>query len=297
MNKFASIEAFTQVVKSGGFAAAARKMGLSRSTVNKLVIELERELQVQLLQRTTRKVHPTTTGLAFYERCLNILAELEAAELAVSLLQTTPKGTLRLNAPMSFGTLFLGKAIADFAVQYPELQIQLTLDDRFIEPIAEGYDVTVRIAQPQTYPNLVYRPIAPITRVLCTAPSYLDRHGLPDCPEQLKEHSCLHYGQIITGHQWHLSQGDREYHLTVAGALCANNGEVLKDAAIQGLGIALLPMFMIEPELNRGELDLVLPEYQLPALELGLIYPLNRHLDTKIKLLVDFMEQRFAGFV
>ena len=293
MDKFASLEAFTQVVQSGGFAAAARKMGVSRSTVNKLVINLENELKVQLLQRSTRQVNPTPTGLAFYERCLNILAELEAAELAVSALQTTLKGTLRINAPMSFGTLFLGKAIADFTAQYPELQVQLTLDDRFIDPIAEGYDLTIRISQPETSPNLVYHTIAPIPRVLCAAPNYLTKQGIPTHPEQLKEHSCLHYGQIVTGNQWQLNSCDREYRVTVTGMLCSNNGEVLKDAAVRSLGIAMLPNFIVREELDSGRLITILSEYQLPAIELCLIYPLNRHLNTKIKLFVDFFSDKF----
>ena len=132
MDKFESLRAFRQVVSEGGFAAAARKMGLSRSAVNKLVINLENHLGVQLLYRSTRKVTPTETGLAFYERCINILAELEEAELAVSHLQERPKGVLKINAPMSFGVLHLAEAIADFMVQYPELQVQLTLEDRFV---------------------------------------------------------------------------------------------------------------------------------------------------------------------
>ena len=293
MDKFASLEAFTQVVQSGGFAAAARKMGVSRSTVNKLVINLENELKVQLLQRSTRQVNPTPTGLAFYERCLNILAELEAAELAVSALQTTPKGTFKINAPMSFGTLFLGKAIADFTAQYPELQVQLTLEDRFIDPIAEGYDLTIRIARSVASANLVNRTIAPVPRVLCAAPNYLTKHGTPTHPEQLSQHSCLHYGQIVTGNQWQLSKGDREYRLTVTGVFCSNNGEVLKDAAVRGLGVALLPTFIVRDELDSGRLSTVLSEYQLPAIELCIIYPLNRHLNTKIKLFVEFFSDRF----
>ena len=297
MDKFASLEAFTQVVQSGGFAAAARKMGVSRSTVNKLVINLENELKVQLLQRSTRQVNPTPTGLAFYESCLNILAELEAAELAVSALQTTPKGTLKINAPMSFGTLFLGKAIADFTAQYPELQVQLTLDDRFIDPIAEGYDLTIRIARSLTSPNLVNRTIAPVPRVLCAAPNYLTKHGTPTHPEQLSQHSCLHYGQIVTGNQWQLCKGDREYRVTVTGVFCSNNGEVLKDAAVRGLGIALLPTFIVREELDSGRLSTVLSEYQLPAIELCIIYPLNRHLNTKIKLFAEFFSDRFSNSI
>ena len=296
MDKFASMEAFTQVVQSGGFAAAARKMGVSRSTVNKLVINLEDELNVQLLQRSTRKVSPTATGWVFYERCVNILAELEAAEVAVSELQTEPKGTLKINAPMSFGTLYLGKAIAEFTIQYPELQVQLTLDDRFIDPIAEGYDITIRISQPETSPSLVCQKIAPVTKVLCASPAYLAKHGVPKRPDNLKKHSCLHYGQIVTGNQWQLINDDGEEWVTVKGVLCSNNGEVLKDAALQGLGIALLPTFIIRQELEAQTLAIVLPDYQPPATSLCLIYPLNRHLVTKVRLFVEFFRQKFNNY-
>ena len=294
MDKFASMQAFAQVVESGGFAAAARKMGVSRSTVNKLVINLEDELNVQLLQRSTRQVNPTPTGLAFYERCVNILGEVEAAEIAVSQLQTEPKGTLKINAPMSFGTLYLGKAIAEFMTQYPALQVQLTLSDRFIDPIAEGYDLTIRISQPETSPSLVCQAIAPVPRVLCASADYLAKYGIPQHPEELKEHSCLHYGQIVTGNQWQLINKEEEYQITVRGVLCSNNGEVLKDAAVQGLGIALLPTFIIKQELDRETLAIVLPDYQPPAISLCLIYPLNRHLNTKIRLFVEFFRQRFS---
>ncbi len=293
MDKFASMRAFAQVVQSGGFAAAARKMGVSRSTVNKLVINLEDELNVQLLQRSTRQVNPTPTGLAFYERCVNILAEVEAAELAVSQLQTEPKGILRINAPMSFGTLYLGKAIAKFMVQYPELQVQLTLDDRFIDPVAEGYDLTIRIAQPETSPSLVCQAIAPTPRVLCAAPSYIEKHDIPQHPQDLTQHSCLHYGHLIAGNQWQLFDQEQEYQITVKGVLCSNNGEVLKDAAVKGLGIALLPTFIIKQELAAETLAIVLPGYQPLSLSLCLVYPLNRHLNTKIRLFAEFFQQQF----
>ena len=295
MDKFASMQAFTQVVEAGGFAAAARVMGVSRSTVNKLVINLEDELQVQLLQRSTRKVNPTPTGLAYYERCLNILAEVSAAENAVAQLHTEPKGTFKINAPMSFGTLYLGKAIAEFMARYPELQVQLTLDDRFIDPIAEGYDLTIRIARPETSPSLVHQAITPIERVLCAAPSFLEKHGIPQHPNELKNYSCLHYGHLVAGNQWLLRNGDLEYSVTVKGMLCSNNGEILKDSCVQGLGIALLPSFIIQPELDRQQVAIVLPDYQPPLISLCLVYPLNRHLNTKIELFTQFFQQRFGS--
>jgi DNA-binding transcriptional LysR family regulator len=294
MDKFESIRAFTQVVVSGGFAAAARDMGLSRSAVNKLVIGLENQLGVQLLHRSTRVVTPTETGLAFYERCIEILASLEEAERSVTQLHGEPRGRLRVNAPMSFGTMHLAPALADFLVQYPDLQVQLTLNDRFIDPIEEGFDVTVRIAEPQQTASLIVHSLAPAQRVLCAAPTYLETHGTPSHPDELRHHSCLHYGQLAVENQWTLMGSDGEYTISVNGVLCSNNGEVLRDAAVRGLGITLLPRFLVGEELRRGTLQLVLPDYHPPELSIYVIYPVNRHLSTKIRLLVDFFQERFG---
>ena len=294
MDKFESIRAFTHVVEEGGFAAAARKMDMSRSAVNKLVINLENKLGVQLLYRTTRQVNPTDTGRAFYERCVSILAELEEAENLASQHHSEPKGTLKINAPMSFGTLCLGSIVADFMVQYQEIQVELNLEDRFVEPVAEGYDLVVRIAQPRESPSLVVNPITPIKRVLCASPQYLEKHGIPNHPEDLKEHSCLHYGYLATGSQWQLEDGEKEYRVKVKGAICSNNGEVLRDAAVRGLGIVLSPTFIVEQELQRGELQIILPDYHPPTISLCVVYPVNRHLSTKIQLFSKFLKEHFT---
>jgi DNA-binding transcriptional LysR family regulator len=294
MDKFAQMRAFTQVVASGGFAAAARTMGLSRSAVNKLVIALENQLGVQLLHRSTRVVTPTETGLAFYDRCLEILANVEEAEQAIAQLHTEPRGILRVNAPMSFGTLHLAPALADFLVQYPDLQVQLTLNDRFVDPLEEGFDITIRIAEPQPIGSLIVQPLAPAPRVLCAAPAYLKKRGLPTHPDQLREHSCLHYGQIAAESRWTLLGKDTEYTIPVQGVLCSNNGEALRDAAIRGLGIALLPTFIVGAAIANGQLVTVLPEYHPPELSVDVMYPVNRHLSTKIRLFVDFLRQAIA---
>lgn len=294
MDKFDSIRAFTQVVVSGGFAAAAREMGLSRSAVNKLVISLENELGAQLLRRSTRVVTPTETGLAFHERCVEILASLEEAERSITQLHNEPRGRLRVNAPMSFGTMHLAPALANFLVQYPDLQVQLTLNDRFIDPIEEGFDVTVRIAKPQESASLIVHSLVSAPRVLCAAPSYLESHDVPTHPNELRQHSCLHYGQLAVENQWTLIGADGDHTVSVNGVLCSNNGEVLREAAIRGLGITLLPRFIVEPELQQGSLQIVLPDYQPPDLGIYVIYPVNRHLSIKIRLLVDFLQERFG---
>lgn len=295
MDKLESLRAFTQVVESGGFAAAAREMGVSRSTVNKLVINLENELGVQLFQRSTRQVSPTATGLAFYQRCINILAELKEAELAVSQMQSKPTGTFKINAPMSFGTLYLASAVADFIALYRELQVQLTLEDRLIDPIAEGFDLVIRIAEPCQSPNLIVHPLKSVQRVLCASSLYLEKYGIPTHPNELRYHSCLHYGYLATGNQWKLIGTNEEHKVRVKGVLCSNNGEVLREAAVKGLGIALLPIFIIQRELEQNKLKIILPNYHPPEIALSIIYPINRHLSTKITLFTEFLHKRIES--
>lgn len=294
MDKFEGMRAFAQVVDAGGFAAAARQMGLSRSAVNKLVINLEDNLGVQLLHRTTRKVTPTATGLAFYQRCVAILAELAEAELAVANSHSQPTGTLRVNAPMSFGTLHLAAAVADFMQQYPDLNLELSLNDRFIDPVEEGFDVTLRIAAPFDAASLIAHKISPAQRVLCAAPGYLARHGSPQQPQDLRSHSCLHYGYLGAGHQWQLlTPAGEAQSIAIDGCLCSNNGEVLREAALKGLGIALLPTFLVGEALQRGLLQVVLPAYNLPDLYIWVLYPVNRHLSAKVQLFTEFIRVRF----
>lgn len=296
MLKLESIHAFTEVVNHRGFAAAGRHLGLSRSVVNKLVLQLEADLGVQLLQRTTRRVSPTDAGRAFYDRCVNILAEIDEAEQAIAQLHTEPKGTLRINAPMTFGTMHLSAAIAAFMVKYPEVQVQLTLSDRFIDLLEEGFDLTLRIAQLKPDEQLITHEIMPIRRVLCASPAYLAAHDLPAVPQDLHHHACLHYGYLATGSQWRLTAPDgRQQAVTVRCRYYANNGTALRDAAIAGLGIALLPTFIVGPDLQAGRLQVILPDYSPPPISAYIAYAPNRHLSTKIQLLSAFLQAWFQS--
>ncbi|MEM8548096.1 MAG: LysR family transcriptional regulator, partial [Pseudomonadota bacterium] len=173
MDRFAGMRAFVNVVDANGFAAAARHMGLSRSAVNKAVMQLENELGTQLLQRSTRRVAPTETGLAFYDRCVQILADVDDAVAAVTELQDAPSGHLRVNAPMSFGTLHLAPIVAEFMDRYPEVHVELILGDRFVDPIEEGFDVTLRIAERLYATSLMTRELVPARRVICAANLHL----------------------------------------------------------------------------------------------------------------------------
>jgi DNA-binding transcriptional LysR family regulator len=265
--------------------------------VNKLVLNLEDALQVQLLQRTTRQVTPTPTGLAFYDRCVAILADLEEAELAVSQLQTEPKGALRINAPMTFGTRYLSPIMAQFLQQYPDVHGELSLSDRFIDPIEEGFDVTLRIAQPTASNRLIVQPLFPVPIILCAAPQYLEAHGSPTHPTALAQHACLCYGHLAVDTHWLLMGPDGEHKVPVQGPLCANNGEPLRDAAVQGLGITLLPRFIVADDLKTGRLQQILPDYAGPEIAVCVLYPVNRHLSIKVRLFVEFLEDRLQAAI
>jgi len=294
MDKLTSIKAFTRVVQLRSFAAAARELRLSRSVVSKYVIELEQELSAQLLTRTTRTVAPTENGQAYYERCIAILADLEEADLAVGRLQSEPRGLLRVNAPMSFGTLHLSRAIADFMEMHPQLQIQLILSDQLIDPVQEGFDVTLRIAD-LAPSSMIARKIAPALRVICAAPSYLARRGTPTHPNELTVHDCLSYGHLATGTQWKLTGRDGDHWIRVPWTLCTNNAEVLRDAAVRGRGIALLPTFIAGADLQAGRLRTILTDFKAPAISICAIYPETRHLSIKVRRFIDFLVERFGG--
>ncbi len=294
MDKFAGLRAFTMVVEEGGFAAAARVLGLSRAQVNKSVINLEEHLGVQLLNRTTRSVAATPAGLAFYKRARTILDDLTEAEAAIRDDQDEPRGELKINAPMSFGTMHLAPALADFMLQHPQIRVELVLNDRLVDPVAEGFDITLRIAARTEASSLIDHEILEVKRVVCASPEALKRFGAPEAPSDLADLPCLHYGNLPTGKTWRLTGPDGAVDTRVNGVLCSNNGEVLRDAAVKGLGFTKLPLFIVGADLKAGRLALVLPDYKAPSIYLTLLYPPNRHLSARIRLLVEFIYERFG---
>lgn len=295
MDKFAAFKAFVAVVDTGGFASAARQLGLSRSAINRTVLALENELGIQLLNRTTRVVAPTATGRAFYARAKAAAESAEEAERAVMDSHVDPRGEMRVNAPMSFGTLHLAPAIADFLTHHPKVRIQLELTDRFVDIIEEGVDLAVRIWEPQEDSTFVDHRIVEVRRVICGAPKFFRSHAQPAKPHDLRDLPCLHYGNLGSGHRWRLTGADGEHNVSVSGPLCSNNAEALRDAAVQGLGLALLPTFIAGPDMQAGRLVSVLSEYEAPPVMLCAIYPPNRHLSASVRALSDFLIERFGG--
>jgi len=294
MDKLAAMNAFAQVVRDGSFAAAARSLGQSRSHVNRLVIELEDSLGVTLLTRTTRSLSLTPVGKAFHARCEAILDDLSEAMREVQIDHEAPQGAMKINAPMSFGTLHLGPALVEFMQRYPRIHVELTLSDRFIDPLAEGFDITVRIARRLDSPSLVIHDIAPVERILCAAPALIERYGEPRAPQDLVRLPCLHYDDLRNGGRWQLTGPEGPVELKVNGVLCSNNAEILCQAAADGMGVALLPHFIADAAIRSGRLVPVLREFTAPELFLSLIYPPNRHLSARVRVFVKFMQGRFG---
>lgn len=294
MDRLDSMRSFTAVVDFGSFSAAADRRGLPRSTVSKQIRALETDLGVQLLNRTTRRVAPTDAGRAYAERCRAILADIDEADRSVAAVTDTPRGELRLNAPLSFGILHLGPALADFSAQNPAVEIDLSLGDRLVDPIEEGFDLVIRIAELDDS-SLIARKLCTARRVLCAAPDYLKAHGVPATPKEVSTHHCLLYGSGPTAGRWRLFGEDRDHTVDVSGPVRANNGDVLREAAIGGLGIALLPTFIVGNALQSGELVTLLDETPPASLPVSAVYPPNRHLSAKVRALIDFLAERYSG--
>ncbi|XOV84485.1 MAG: LysR family transcriptional regulator [bacterium] len=294
MDRLDALKSFVQVVESQGFAAAGRQMGLSRSVVNKHVQRLEDELGAQLLRRSTRSVTLTSTGEGFYRHAVRLLADYDDAVNAVRELQDEPTGDLRINAPMSFGTLHLSALVAQFCAEHPRLRVELVLNDRFVDPLEEGFDVTLRIGEMPVSTSLVVQEIAPSKVVVCASPAYLHKYGEPSGPQALKNHRCLHYGYQASGSSWRLLVGGTIQSVPINCVMWSNNGQVLRDAAIAGNGIVLLPTFIVGDALQNGQLRTVLVGTPPVSTSLLALYPRHRHLSSKVRLFVQLLSARFA---
>ena len=292
MDRLQAMSVFVGVVEAGGFSAASARLGLSRAGVSKSVRQLEDRLGTRLLNRTTRRVSTTESGRVFYARCKDILAEIAEAESVASRLTSEPKGLLRVNAPLSFGTLHLGPAVAAYCQRYPQVQVSLALNDRFVDVVAEGFDVVVRITQLEDS-SLVARRVAPCRLQLCAAPAYLSQRGRPQVPQDLALHACLVYTNSPTGDSWSLTGPAGEETVRVNGPICADNGEVLRSAALAGLGITLQPSFIVGRDIATGRLEPVLTAYRPREIAVYAVFPTRRYLSAKVRTFVEFLHSHF----
>jgi DNA-binding transcriptional LysR family regulator len=293
-NQLDSMALFTRVVEAGSFSAAARETGQSKSAVSKRIARLENRLGVRLLNRTTRRLSLTEPGRTFYDGCRRMVSEAEAAEREVLYLSGAPRGTLRVNAPMSFGALHVAPALGEFMRRYPELSVDLVLDDREVDLVEEGFDVGVRI-KVLADSSLVARRLAPSRRVVCAAPGYLQAHGTPEAPEDLLRHGCLFYSYQAAGRLWRFRGPPGDRHVRVSGRLTANNGEALLAAALAGMGLIFMPTFIAGEDLRAGRLRWVMREWNdAEDVSIHAIYPASRNLSPKVRVFVDFLAGRFG---
>jgi DNA-binding transcriptional LysR family regulator len=283
---------FAQVVRLRSFTAAAREAGLAKSAVSKRISRLEDRLGVRLLHRTTRRLALTADGLRFYQHCAALVAAAAAAHDAVAGAADVVAGVLRVNAPVTFGQLYLARALTAFLLAHPGVEVHLTADDRLVDVVEGGYDLAIRIGRLRDT-SLVARRLAVDRLVVCAAPSYLARAGTPVHPEELVHHNCLRYGLIAADDEWRFRGPDGPYAVPTRGSLVASNGTILREAALAGLGLAVVPRHMIAGDLADGRLVLVLDGHRRAEIGIHALYP-DRRLPARSRALLDFVTAWFA---
>ena len=294
MDRFLAVSAFAKVVELGSFARAAERLSVSTSAVSRQVSDLEAHLDVRLLNRTTRKLSLTEAGQAFYERSVQLLADLEEAESSVRAAAVLPKGTLRLTCGVSFGVRYLAPAIAEFAARHPQMLFDLDLSDRAVDLVEEGFDLAIRIGL-IGHQGLVSRRIGWTRAVCCASPTYVARRGAPATPEELAQHECLTYTHVPVPNTWQFESRDgTQRSVRITPRHRANNGRMLAALAVAGMGVLFEPDFIVAPEVRAGRLVRLLPGYEPARSPIAAVYPSRRHLSAKVRTFVEFLAERFS---
>jgi DNA-binding transcriptional LysR family regulator len=292
MDRFAAVASFVKVVELGSFARAAERLSLSTSAVSRQVADLEAHLDARLLNRTTRRLSLTEAGQAFFERSVQLLADLDEAESAVRTSAVAPRGKLRITCGITFGIRCVAPAIAEFGARHPQLAFDLELSDRVVDLVEEGFDLALRIGSGGPT-GLVSRRLGHSQLVCCAAPAYLAAHGTPAEPGDLTRHHCLEYSQVAPGDVWHFEDRDgRKHPVRIASRIRANNGRMLTALAVLGLGVVLEPDFIVAPEIRAGRLRPLLAQFAPPRTPIAAVYPSRRHLSPKVRAFVDFLADR-----
>ena len=291
-NALQELTIFARVVGTGSLSAAARDLGMSTAVVSRRLASLEARLGVRLVNRTTRSLHLTDEGAAYYETCTRVLADIEEADAAVSAGRAEPRGVLRVALPASFGNQHVAPLVPKFAQRYPDVQLALSLSDRAVNVVEEGFDLAVRIAE-LADSSLAARKLAPNRRVVCASPEYLRRHGTPRTPEDLARHNCLATDFAMTW-EYRDPQG-KPGSVRVSGRYACDNWEVLRDWAVAGLGVALKSTWDVRRHLEEGRLVSLLPGYTFATdVAIYAVYPHRRHLPAKTRAFIEFLAESFG---
>lgn len=289
MDRLTCIKIFMNVVETGSFTAASARMGLSRAAVSKYVLDLEAHLGGRLLNRTTRHVSTTESGRVYYERCKEILLSLEEADGMVSGLSGRARGTLRISGPTNLSSRHLLPLISGFNQDYPEVAVELMCTDRIVDLVDEGYDLAIRMTNTPG-PDLIARRLCRCRHAMVASPAYLAKRPTPEVPRDLAQHACLLFAHL-PGAMWPLSKDGQDYSVKIAPFIRSNNPDVLLEAAIRGMGIALLPTFVVSEAIVSGALRLVLEAYKTLELDVYAVYASRQHLPVKIKVFVDYLRR------
>lgn len=292
MDRFEEMRVFAAVVDAGSFVRAADALDLSKTAVSRHVSELESRLGVRLLHRTTRKLSLTAEGQVFHARCKSLLGSVEAAEAEITAGSVQPSGVLRLNVPVTFGLMHLAPLWPDFMQRHPQVTLDVSLADRVVDLVEEGFDLAVRIAQLSSS-TLVSRQLATTRMVLCASPEYLRRHGQPQRPADLARHRVLAYSLFHQGEHWAFDGPQGREVVKVSPVLRTNSGDTCRAAALAHQGVILQPSFLVGEELRRGELVEVLPGHRSGEMCIYAVYPSRQHLAPKVRAMVDFLVEAF----
>lgn len=293
MDKFLEMKVFAAVVDAGSFTGATRTLDMSKAAVSRYVADLEQRLGVRLLHRTTRKLSPSTEGEIFYARCRELLANLDQAEAEITSRSGEATGLLKANVPVTFGVLHLAALWPAFLARHPKLDLDITLSDRIVDLVEDGFDLAVRIGQLPAS-SLISRKLASTRLVLCAAPDYLARRGEPLHPYDLLQHDVISYSLFSTGENWRFTGPDGEVSVKVAPRVRTNSGDTCRAAALQAQGIVLQPTFIVGADLAQGLLREIMPAYR--SIEMGVyaVYPSRQFVTPKVRLLIDFLVEAFA---
>lgn len=295
MDRLRAFEVFAQVVGKGSFTRAADALDTSPANVTRYVNELEAHLGTRLLNRSSRRLSLTESGTALYERCRSILDDVAEAEAVAGASALQPRGRLRINAPVSFGLRHLAPLWPQFMQRHPDMRLEVDLTDRVVDIVEEGYDLAVRVARggSATY---VARKLTTSRNLVVASPAYLKRHGRPARPGDLADHLAVGYTYLATGDDWTLTGPDgRAETVTMRCGFYTNNGDTVRAAALAGQGLAWMSTFLVGDDLRAGRLVEVMPDYKLPSIDVQAVYPSRRHLSAKVRVMVVFLAEAFAG--
>jgi len=307
MSTFNSLPIFVALVEAGSFSKAGEQLNSSKSAVSKRISQLEDELGVRLFNRTTRSLTLTEAGEEYYDYASQALALAKEAEYAVSRLQKKPKGKLKISVPMTFGRLYIARLIPTFMALYPDIQIEMIMDDKRQDFIKQGFDIGIRIGQLEDS-SLIAKKIATCRSLICASSTYLELHGRPQKPDDLRDHNCLYYSYFRAGQDWHFhSKKDKKngelsvpntaplIKVPAKGNYRVNNSDALHYAALEGLGIVNMPTFIVGPDILANRLEPLLIDYPQPTHGIYAIFPERKHLTTKVRIFIDFLQAHIGA--